>query len=214
MSVIDLHAAASDRSRRAESSANNSGVTPRSRAKGSGVIADHHSEGIRSLCHHLRTASYPAPVSSPSRRMPVRAPHSAMTDRNEVADSAAVGEASMPTLMGREVPKVKAALSRDSGQNVGQVVHMDRAGEELAEKRWRADFKRRLKEARGPRTQEDMAELLNISRDAYSKYEGGRETDFPLRLIPKFCKICGVSMVWLIRGEENSVSERRLRRSS
>lgn len=85
---------------------------------------------------------------------------------------------------------------------------MDR---DTTEDQWRQAFKQRLKLARGPRTQEDMAELLCVSRDAYSKYEGGRDTDLPIRLLPRFCKICGVSVVWLITGEEAPAARSRQR---
>lgn len=81
-----------------------------------------------------------------------------------------------------------------------------------AEYQWRQAFKSRLKQARGARTQEDMADLLGVSRDAYSKYEGGRDTDLPLRLLPRFCKICAISMEWLITGEESTASKARARR--
>lgn len=206
--VFDFHAA-SDRSRLADKSASRSAVTPASRALGSAATADHHSEGIRSLCHHLRTRSWPAPVSSASI---LRFGQSAMTERKDLISRATDELSDMIASMGPAVPNVKAMLSRDSGSIAGQVVPMAEAGEELTEKRWRADFKRRLREARGPRSQQDMADLLGLTRDAYSKYEGSRETDFPTRLIPKFCKICGVKVEWLITGEPKTAEIKHSRR--
>lgn len=198
--VVDFHATSS-RSRRAAKSVSTSAVTPDDLAGCSGKIADHHSAGMRSLCHHFRTRAEPAPLSEPNAS---REGQRAITDRNELIST-------MPKLMGPTVPNVKANMSRDDSSLSGQVVHMDRASEELTERRWRDEFKRRLKEARGLRSQQDMADLLGVSRDAYSKYEGGRETDLPIRLIPKFCKICAVTPEWLILGGEKPAAARKSR---
>src|SRR5262245_1125695 len=151
--------------------------------------ADHQSAGMKPRCAHFLTDSCEAPTSSASASC---VGQSATTSRNERG-------LAMPDLMGPTVPNVKAIVSRDIPARTGHIVPMAR---DATEDQWRQAFKQRLKQARLPRTQEDMAELLCVSRDAYSKYEGGRDTDLPIRLLPKFCKICGVSMVWLITGED------------
>ncbi len=157
---------------------------------------DHQSAGIKSRCAHFFTDSCEAPTSSANASC---VGQSATTARNERG-------LAMPELMGPTVPNVKAIVSRDIIVGARQIVPMTR---DTTEDQWRQAFKQRLKQARLPRTQEDMAELLCVSRDAYSKYEGSRDTDLPIRLLPKFCKICGVSMVWLITGEDVQASRSR-----
>lgn len=77
---------------------------------------------------------------------------------------------------------------------------MSQEDETVAESAWREAFRDRLRAAQGARTQETMAELLGISRDAYSKYVGGRKSMMPVRLLPRFAKICGVDLLELIEG--------------
>lgn len=185
-------------SREAAKPLSRSAVTPASRARRVPSTADHQLAGIKFLCDHFRTDSCEAPTSSASASC---VGHKPMIDRNDRG-------LAMLAVMGPSVPNVKADVSRDSLSRSGHAVLMD---EDRAERQWRQDFKQRLKQARGPRTQEDMAELLCVSRDAYSKYEGGRDTDLPIRLLPRFCKICGVSMAWLITGEETSPASRSRR---
>jgi len=189
--VVRFHA--TSRSRAAKS-ASNSKVTPASFAAGSATILDHHSGGMLRRCHHFVTTHSPAPTSA---RNASRVGQSSMIERNE-------GRSDMADTLGRPVPKVKANLSRDFPGETGQIVLMAR------EKRseddiWREGFRKRLAEARRPRTQETMGDLLGIGRDAYAKYEAKttdtRQTGFPIRLIPLFCKICGIRMEWLINGE-------------
>lgn len=75
-----------------------------------------------------------------------------------------------------------------------------------------------------------MADLLGFKGDhatnRYGKYEGGRSSMMPVRLLPKFAKICGVTLEWLIAGPphekhrqparhtESPASVRRGRKSS
>lgn len=81
--------------------------------------------------------------------------------------------------------------------------------EKIAESQWREGFRERIREAQGNRTQETMAKLLGISRDAYSKYVGGRKSVMPARLLPKFCAICDVKLDWLIEGDQKTVPQRK-----
>lgn len=187
-------------SRAAAKFASNSAVTPASLARLVPSSEDHHSAGMKLRCAHLRTDSCEAPTSIASVSCVGQSPIIERNDRG----------LDMLQLMGPTVPNVKADGSRDRSSQSRHVVQMD---EDSAERQWRQGFKKRLKEARGPRTQEDMAELLCVTRDAYSKYEGGRDTDIPIRLLPKFCKICGVSMAWLITGDD-IVPSSRSRRSA
>lgn len=106
----------------------------------------------------------------------------------------------MADSMGQSVPKIKAIVSHDTSIRLGHNVPMDQDDEKIAETAWRQGFRKRLKEARGKRSQKDMAGLLCISRDAYSKYEGARASAMPTRLLPKFAKICGIDLVELIEG--------------
>lgn len=50
---------------------------------------------------------------------------------------------------------------------------------------------RNAREARGFK-QAEMAEVLGLETDTYSKYE--RRTPLPHRLIPRFCLVCGLSL--------------------
>lgn len=81
--------------------------------------------------------------------------------------------------------------------------------EKIAETAWREGFRERLRQAQGGRTQENMAKLLGISRGAYSKYVGSRKSMMPTRLLPKFCVICDVPLLWLIEGPEIAKPEVR-----
>lgn len=123
--------------------------------------------------------------------------HNSMIDWNEV-------RLDMESIMGQMVPKRKASVSQDSQSVMGHTVLMTQHDDDISDSAWKEAFRQRLKEARGKRSQEDMASLLCISRDAYSKYEGGRASQMPTRLLPKFCKICAVSLEWLIEGDKEA----------
>lgn len=85
---------------------------------------------------------------------------------------------------------------------MGHAVHMAQSHEDIIETNWQEGLRQRIKQARGSRSQQDMADLLGITQTAYSKYEGSRGTVMPVRLMPKFCKICAVSLEWLIEGDK------------
>lgn len=106
----------------------------------------------------------------------------------------------MGGILGQRVPNVKANLSHDIDILLGHRVLMKYDEEKLAESAWREQFRARVRKAQGGRTQEKMAKLLGVSRDAYAKYVG-RGSMMPVRLLPKFCAICDVSLEWLIEGE-------------
>lgn len=81
--------------------------------------------------------------------------------------------------------------------------------EKIAESEWREGFRARIRHAQGGRTQETMAKLLGITREAYSKYVGGRKSVMPPRLLPKFCAICDVTLDWLIEGDTKGIPQKK-----
>jgi transcriptional regulator with XRE-family HTH domain len=84
---------------------------------------------------------------------------------------------------------------------------MEQDDEKVAESAWRDEFRLRLKHIQGNRTQDDMAELLGVSRDKYNKYVN-RGSAVPTRLLPRLAKIGGVSLEWLIEGPKNQEAAR------
>jgi transcriptional regulator with XRE-family HTH domain len=79
--------------------------------------------------------------------------------------------------------------------------------EKLAESQWREEFRQRLIAARGRRTQAVMAHLLGLRTNTYGKYEGGRKSMMPVRLLPRFAQICGVDLIELIEGPAQEVEK-------
>jgi transcriptional regulator with XRE-family HTH domain len=71
--------------------------------------------------------------------------------------------------------------------------------EKITESQWREEFRQRIIAARGKRTQAVMADLLGLKTNTYGKYEG-RGSMMPVRLLPRFAKICAVSLDELIEG--------------
>ena len=118
-----------------------------------------------------------------------------MIARNEV-------KSDMAAIVGLTVPKIKAELSHDCGDALGHNVHMSQDDEKVAESAWRDAFIQRLRAIQGNRTQDDMADLLGVSRDNYNKWVN-RGSAVPTRLLPRLAKIGGVSLDWLIDGPKN-----------
>lgn len=191
------HARASATSR-AASRVKTSAVTPAATARSVPSTADHHSAGMLLRCDHFKTAEVGAPTSAPMAR---HEGHRSIMDWNE-------GKWVMPTLLGQSVPKSKAIVSTDCAQLSGHSVPMAEKDDELAESQWREDFRLRLIAARGNRTQAVMAELLGILTNTYGKYEApGRKSMMPVRLLPRFAKICGITLEELIEGPKASASK-------
>lgn len=80
--------------------------------------------------------------------------------------------------------------------------------EEIAESEWREGFRHRIREAQGNRTQEQMSQLLGITRDRWAKIVGARSTNFPIRLLTKFCAICDRDLIWLLDGHADKKAAR------
>lgn len=185
--VIRLHARASAGTR-AANSAKSSAVRPADCAVEVRKIGSHHSAGILSRCGHLRAAAMPAPISSANAS---GVGHKATTSRKVSI---------MPEILGQTVPKVKAMVSHDIGRPIRHTVLMTDDDENSANSQWDREFRDRIIRIQGGRTQEDMAELLCITRDAYSKYVGSRMSKMPIRLLPRLAKIGAMTLEELILG--------------
>lgn len=156
-----------------------------------------------SRCHHLETATAVAAGLADRRSAAMASledPQSSMTFLNEAIFD-------MRTLLGQFVPKHKANLSADPRNLSGHTVPMADKDEEQVESQWREEFRQRIIAARGGRTQAVMAELLGILTNTYGKYEApGRKSVMPVRLLPRFAKICGISLEELIEGPKDSAA--------
>lgn len=174
----------------ADKAASNSSVTPDCAAGSSETSAAHHSGGMLLRCHHLVTTHSPAPKSA---RRASRVGQSSMIDRNEVSSD-------MNVTLGQPVPNVKANMSQDGSADSGHNVLMFHIEE--PDDVWEAAMRKRLKDIRGGRTHQDMADLLHITRDRWNKYENRDPHAIPLRLLPKIAKLAERSVEWLITGKE------------
>lgn len=186
---------------RAASRVKISEVTPADAAFSVASTADHHSAGILSRCHHLETTIAVAAGSNERKSAAMdsrEGPQSSMTLLNEVISGRTLF--CMQPSLGQLVPKSKDFVSADCNRLSGHTVRMEDDSEKLAESQWREEFRQRLIAARGRRTQAVMADLLGLRTNTYGKYEGGRKSMMPARLLPRFAKICGVDLVELIEG--------------
>lgn len=162
------HARASTGSR-AASRAKMPAVMPLESAVLVEMTDDHHSAGMRSRCHHLRTAVTGAPTSEASAvsadsREESGEPHSAITSRKEETD--------MDLSIGQRVLKSKSHRSLDCNSVKGQYVFMAASSDEAGFLR---DFGRIAKAARVAHghSQADAAVLLGIDQSLLSKFERG-----------------------------------------
>jgi hypothetical protein len=146
----------------------------------------HHSDGIRSRCHHLRTADAGAPTS---------VARSSSEDQSEMMER---NESTMSNQLGQIVLNDKANVSRDCGTVLGDDGFM---GKKLSDAEGRAAFIRRTREAREARfsSQSPILVILDLEQGTYKQYE--TRTPLPYRYIPKFCAATGVSIEWLLTGE-------------
>ena len=69
-------------------------------------------------------------------------------------------------------------------------------------KEYRAAFAARVRHARIAASYpiDEMALLLGITRDTYTKYEGRGASLMPHNLVVPFCLACRVSVEWLLTG--------------
>lgn len=202
------HARASSETSRAASLAKRSSVRPAALARSVDRTTGHHFEGMLSRLNHLITAQFPAPTSA---AIASRDSQRSMTERNDVG-----GESGMPELLGQYVPSCKTIMSHDFESPVGHSVPMTEDPEKLAESVWREAFRQRLRDIQGKRTQEDMADLLGISRDTWNKCVNRGDT-FPIRKLPRLAKLAQMSVEELIgidRPTEKIAAAPRRARSS
>lgn len=175
---------------RAAKAAIASAVSPDDLAIGADKIGCHHSAGMRSRCHHLRTADVPAPISLAMASVDG---HKPMIERNEVQSP------SINSPIGQLVLKRKAKLSADcEGQCVLKFLMPSEA-----KSAYRLKFLARTREAReyAGFSQARLAALLEdgMGQDKYKTYES--RTCLPHEYIDRFCAVCGVSLLWLMTGE-------------
>ncbi|MEI9804143.1 MAG: hypothetical protein WDN48_06305 [Pseudolabrys sp.] len=164
-------------------------VTPASAATLVPMIADHHSDGMASRCHHFETCDGVAPIADAKS---ILSGQSSMMDRNEQI---------MSDKMGQIVPNVKAIMSPDcekeGGHNVRAMEHQDT---EIIDRRFREAFQERLREIQGKRRDEEMASLLNVGVDRYKKWKNRAGSQFPMFLLPKLCAIGATHTQGIARG--------------
>src|SRR6185503_11131759 len=69
-------------------------------------------------------------------------------------------------------------------------------------KQYRAAFAARVRQARSAARYpiDEMALLLGVTRETYTKYEGRGASLMPHNLIVPFCLACRVSVEWLLTG--------------
>lgn len=181
------HGASAPEISRAASAAIVSAVIPAALTRGHSKVRCHHSDGMRSRCAHFRAADTPAPISDAMASGEAQSP---MIERNEIGES-------IESSLGQIVLICKPNVSHDCGRPRAQTVPM---AQEPGESAFRAAFRARVKQAREARdlTQEEIAELLDISQGNYKQYE--TRSLLPHRLVPKFVGICGVDFDWLFTG--------------
>lgn len=75
---------------------------------------------------------------------------------------------------------------------------------------WEIAFRDRIRRIQGKRTQDDMALLLGISRDRYSKYVGSRMSKMPIWLLPQLARIGGMSIEELIEGPKAKIIPKKV----
>ena len=165
-----------------------SAVKPASRARGVAKIGPQCSGGIRSLWDHLRAVSVWTPISPASTMLDGQSLTTARNDLN-----------TMPQTMGQKVPRRKHFLSHDQDASTAHVPAM------VDELEYKRQFIARVREGRARRPdwrQEDIAELLGTDRDTYKQWE--TRTFMPRHLMPLFCKLTGLSLIYLLTGMESA----------
>ena len=181
------HARASSAACLAAKVVRSSAVTPFKPATSVPKIADHHSAGTLSRCHHFETVDDPAPISAD---MASREGQSSIRARKERIST-------MDNVIGHSVLKSKAISSLDGKTALGHTVPM--AASE-SETQYKQGFIARTREARISRAlkQWELADALGMPQDKYKQYE--TRSLLPHHLIGRFCIICRVDPEWLITG--------------
>lgn len=196
--VVGFHARALSESR-AANEANRSPDNLARRATLDRKSEAHHSAGIRSRCHHLRTAGSPTPRSEASASSEGHRPMMLRKESLDVIESD----------VGQLVLNYKAKVSHDCESPSDHNHPM--AKDDPAASAYRAAFAARVKSAREDRgfTQAGIAELLGVDQGTYKQYEV--RSYLPHHLIPRFCLACGVSLDWLFNASI-AVQRRKVRK--
>lgn len=162
-------------------------VTPAPRASSVPKIADHHSAGMLSRCHHLETVGARAEMSE---AMASFEGHSSITSRKD--RKSAIGQ-----VLGQLVLKRKDNLALDGKKPLGHTVPMADSEKEQYEQ----EFIARVKSARiaTGMKQWQVAEALGVKQDFYKHWEVDRL--MPHHLMGRFCIVCRVEPTWLVTGK-------------
>jgi ribosome-binding protein aMBF1 (putative translation factor) len=166
-----------------------SAVSPASLARAVSKIEPQYSGGIRFRCDHFLTAPHWTPISPANK---IVEGQSLTTSRNDLKI--------MPRNMGHNVPQSKQFLSHDP---MGLLAHNAGMVDEAEYKR---GFLARVRAAREGRRwrQEDIAELMGMDRNHYKQFE--TRTYLPRHLMPLFCKLTGISLEYLLTGQEKGAA--------
>lgn len=152
------------------SPSNNSADNPVDCPTDESSIAGHHSEGMRSRCHHLLTAEGRAPIAD---AIASREDHSSMTERNDdISDIA--------NHLGHIVLKGKANMSFDCGSSLRHTVLMTKKLKKAENPAKKADpairafgqIVRAARETHG-HSQKELGGFAGIDQSRISKYERG-----------------------------------------
>ncbi|WP_146090435.1 helix-turn-helix domain-containing protein [Rhodopseudomonas palustris] len=198
--VLADHRAAPFRER-AAISARSAAVSPAAITGGAASNSVHHSDGIRSRCHHFDSCDGVAPIASAA---------AGRDDQRSMMARNVVGESIMHPALRRFVLTDKDGLSADLWTSCP-----DNAG--MTEKPAISDFKSMFlartkfaREASG-KTQQEMADALGVEQSHYAKYE--TRSPLPHHLIVPFCTLCEITPAWLysaaITGAERKPRRRR-----
>ncbi|MGY3366130.1 hypothetical protein ACVWZL_003255 [Bradyrhizobium sp. GM2.4] len=143
--------------------------------------------------NHLITDQFETPTSA---AIASRVAHKAMIERNDVSGESA----SMPEVLGHDVPICKGIMVRDLESPVGHSGPMGKDHEKLAESEWQKAFQERLSRIQGKRTHEAMAEYLEMPVESWKKCVN-RGDSFPIRKLPRLALLAGIPVESLIKGD-------------
>lgn len=181
---------------REANSVKRSAVTPPALPVSESTIGFHHSSGMRSRCSHLRADARETPISSAIKP---GEPQSPITARNESSEgvAAAMDVSVTEPSLGHIVLNGKAILSQDFEAVDRQTWPMGKAEDDPAISSYIKEFCARTRLARAARgwSQDELGGYLGMEQGSYQKYEN--RTCLRPWLIPKFCRLTGVTPDWL-----------------
>lgn len=183
--VLADHRFAAPSRERAAISARSAAVRPTRVATSVASNAVHHSDGMRSRCHHFDSCEEVDPIAAAA---------AGRDGQRSMMDRKVVGESIMHPALRRFVLTDKDGLSADLW-----TACPDNAG--MTEKPAISDFKslflartKFAREASG-KSQQEMAAALGLEQSHYAKYE--TRSPLPHHLIVPFCTLCEITPAWL-----------------